>query len=74
MLKQTRVIDPACGSGAFLIAAFDYLMRQYQRVNQALAALNHTPSYIELDRTILSNNLYGVDLSPESVEITKLSL
>lgn len=74
VLKQTRVIDPACGSGAFLIAAFDYLMRQYQRVNQALAALNHTPSYIELDRTILSNNLYGVDLSPESVEITKLSL
>jgi type I restriction-modification system DNA methylase subunit len=74
VLKQTRVIDPACGSGAFLIAAFDYLMRQYQRVNQVLAALNYTPSYIELDKTILSNNLYGVDLSPESVEITKLSL
>ncbi|MBW4639315.1 MAG: N-6 DNA methylase [Gloeocapsa sp. UFS-A4-WI-NPMV-4B04] len=74
VLKQTRVIDPACGSGAFLIAAFDYLMRQYQRVNQALAALNHTSNQIELDRTILSNNLYGVDLSPESVEITKLSL
>lgn len=75
VLKQTRVIDPACGSGAFLIAAFDYLMHQYERVNQALAALQSTPTQnIELDRAILSNNLFGVDLSPESVEITKLSL
>lgn len=74
VLKQTRVLDPACGSGAFLIPAFDYLMRQYQRVNQALAALNYSPNHIELDKTILSNNLYGVDLSLESVEITKLSL
>lgn len=75
VLEQTRVIDPACGSGAFLIAAFDYLMHQYERVNQALAALQYTPNQnIELDRTILSNNLFGVDLSPESVEITKLSL
>ena len=39
VLLKTRVIDPACGSGAFLIAAFDYLNRQYERVNEALAAL-----------------------------------
>ncbi|MGB3206539.1 MAG: DNA methyltransferase, partial [Crinalium sp.] len=77
VLKKTRVIDPACGSGAFLIAAFDYLILQYERVNQALIALGHIskqPSSIDLDRTILSNNLYGVDLLSESVEITKLSL
>ena len=35
---------------------------------------HQTTENIELDKTILSNNLFGVDLSPESVEITKLSL
>jgi len=75
VLLQTRVIDPACGSGAFLIAAFDYLNRQYERVNQALAELRGGQrSVFDLNKTILNNNLYGVDLSPESVEITKLSL
>ncbi len=77
VLKKTRIIDPACGSGAFLIAAFDYLIRQYERINQALIALGHIStqtSLIDLDKSILSNNLYGVDLLSESVEITKLSL
>lgn len=76
VLKQTKVCDPACGSGAFLIAAFDYLFQDYQRVNQALSSLLRTPE-IELERLdtmILTQNLYGVDLSAESVEITKLSL
>lgn len=75
VLKKTRVIDPACGSGAFLIAAFDYLSRQYERVNEALAVLRGGQrSLFDLNKTILNTNLYGVDLSPESVEITKLSL
>ncbi|MDH6106128.1 Eco57I restriction-modification methylase domain-containing protein [Anabaenopsis tanganyikae CS-531] len=75
VLVKTRVIDPACGSGAFLIAAFDYLESQYRRVNDNLLFLEYQGlENIELDRTILSNNLFGVDLSPESVEITKLSL
>ncbi len=75
VLLQTKVIDPACGSGAFLVAAFDYLLRQYERVNQALAGLKQGQrSLFDLSKTILNTNLYGVDLSPESVEITKLSL
>ncbi|MDB9465124.1 Eco57I restriction-modification methylase domain-containing protein [Dolichospermum circinale] len=75
VLVKTRVLDPACGSGAFLIAAFDYFAGQYQRVNDNLRFLKYeTLENIELDKTILSNNLFGVDLSPESVEITKLSL
>ncbi|WP_228057654.1 DNA methyltransferase [Tychonema sp. LEGE 07203] len=77
VLQKTRVIDPACGSGAFLIAAFDYLMQQYERVDRELNALGYQPKdgkSLELDRTILSNNLYGVDLLSESAEITKLSL
>jgi len=75
VLVKTRVLDPACGSGAFLIAAFDYFAGQYQRVNDNLRFLKYeTLENVELDKTILSNNLFGVDLSPESVEITKLSL
>ncbi|GDZ95687.1 putative type II DNA modification enzyme [Planktothrix agardhii CCAP 1459/11A] len=76
VLKQTKICDPACGSGAFLIAAFDYLFQDYQRVNQALSSLLTTPEteLERLDTMILTQNLYGVDLSAESVEITKLSL
>ncbi len=75
VLKRTRVVDPACGSGAFLIAAFDFLQAEYARVNDALADLEGDQYTLEyLNNTLLTQNLYGVDLSAESVEITKLSL
>lgn len=75
VLKKTKILDPACGSGAFLIAAFDYLAQKYEEVNQILADLTGEEKTIfDLSKTILNCNLYGVDLSPESVEITKLSL
>jgi type I restriction-modification system DNA methylase subunit len=75
ILLKIKIVDPACGSGAFLIAAFDYLVAEYKRVNEALSGLL---GEIEVDfdgeTAILQQNLYGVDLSAESVEITKLSL
>jgi hypothetical protein len=75
MLKETRVIDPACGSGAFLVAAFDVLAREYERVNAALATLRSGQvGLFDLNQTILNSNLFGVDLNDESVAITKLSL
>jgi len=75
ILQQTKIIDPSCGSGAFLIAAYNYLLRQYERVNLALVSFNETSiNRTEINQIILKKNLYGVDLSPESVEITKLSL
>ncbi len=74
-LKDLRVLDPACGSGAFLIAAFDLLAREYERVNAALADLRGGQiELFDLTKTVLNNNLFGVDLNGESVEITKLSL
>ena len=76
-LKAIKVVDPACGSGAFLVAAFDYLHGEYRRVNRKFAELTgdtEQQGLFDLDRQILQQNLFGVDLNPESVEITKLSL
>jgi N-6 DNA Methylase len=73
-LRGLAVVDPACGSGAFLIAAFDYLAAEYRRVTERLAALGDSVDASEVDSEILARNLHGVDLNPEPVEITKLSL
>lgn len=74
-LSQVRVIDPACGSGAFLNEVFDYLYREGQVVNNELTTLNGNQAQLfRWDTHILANNIYGVDINKESVEITKLSL
>lgn len=71
-LQNVKVVDPACGSGAFLVYVFDYLLAENQRVSDILGlSLFSTDAYV---RDILRNNIYGVDLNEESVEITKLSL
>ena len=74
-LEEIKVLDPACGSGAFLIAAFDYLMNEGNLVNAEFA--NLVAGQHELfrwDTHILEHNLFGIDINSESVEITKLSL
>ena len=76
-LKTLRIVDPACGSGVFLIMAFDFLKAELKRVNDKVASLAQTSNVDDLfdpDSEILSNNLFGVDVNAESVEITKLSL
>ena len=70
-----KVVDPTCGSGAFLVAAFEFLHDEYARVNGTLAELKADQfGLFDLDREILTQNLYGVDINAESIEITKLSL
>lgn len=74
-LRNIKVLDPACGSGAFLNQAFDYLLGESRKVNVEISRLKLGQREIfELDRHILTKNLYGVDLNVESVEITRLSL
>lgn len=71
-LQNIKIVDPACGSGAFLVYVFDYLLAENKRVGDILGnTIFSTDSYV---RDILRNNIYGVDLNEESVEITKLSL
>ena len=75
VLKNVKVLDPACGSGAFLIQAFDYLHDEGMKVNSKMEELGlGNENIFDLDKEILENNLYGVDINDESVEITKLSL
>jgi Eco57I restriction-modification methylase/TaqI-like C-terminal specificity domain len=74
-LRSLRVLDPACGSGAFLVAAFDVLAQEFDLVNRALAELQgQQTSIFDLTKTVLNENLFGIDKSGESIEITKLSL
>ncbi|MFM8743922.1 MAG: Eco57I restriction-modification methylase domain-containing protein, partial [Cytophagales bacterium] len=92
-LKKVKVVDPACGSGAFLNAVFDFLWLQWDvlmkdwnqlkrpwkdqlrdfAVNEPFEVYNGIDEW-KIKKSIVANNIYGVDLNPESVEISKLSL
>ncbi len=72
-LRSLTIVDPACGSGAFLVAAFDELARRYRAVVGRLLDLGNSLEFDIFDE-IVTRNLYGVDLNPESVEIARLSL
>jgi len=75
-LEGLKIVDPACGSGAFLNMAFDILRREYRYyVEQKQLVTGVTlPDLFDINLKVLENNLYGVDINPESVEIAKLSL
>ncbi len=74
VLRDIKICDPACGSGAFLNQCFDYLHEEMDFVLEMKFAYDGQRSLFDIDKEILQNNLYGVDINPESVEITKLSL
>ena len=73
-LSNIKVLDPACGSGAFLNEVFDFIKNEGQKINNELTNLTGQADLFRWDTHILENNIYGIDLNRESVEITKLSL
>lgn len=76
-LKTVRAVDPACGSGAFLLELFDQLHLEYQEAVDRLVELRRggfAGSLFDPDRTILQHNIYGVDLNEEAIEIARLSV
>jgi type I restriction-modification system DNA methylase subunit len=83
-ISKIKILDPACGSGSFLIGAFQYLLDYHKDYYSE----NGKPSKGKKDnpltpdghlttaekKRILLNNIYGVDLDANAVEVTKLSL
>lgn len=74
-LLQITICDPACGSGAFLNQALDFLIKEHAYIDELKTKiLGGGLQFPDIENTILENNIYGVDLNEESVEIAKLSL
>jgi type I restriction-modification system DNA methylase subunit len=74
-LLQITICDPACGSGAFLNQALEFLIAEHQYIDELQAKLFGDAMILsEVENAILENNIYGVDINEESVEIAKLSL
>jgi type I restriction-modification system DNA methylase subunit len=76
-LLGLKILDPACGSGAFLNQTLDFLVAEHRRVNALIANISGAEAEAESnndDKQILENNIFGVDINDESAEIAKLSL
>lgn len=74
-LTNLKIIDPACGSGAFLNQALNFLIEEHEKIDDIIADLTNSPLRLfDTDKNILENNLFGVDINEESVEIARLSL
>lgn len=74
-LLELTICDPACGSGAFLNQALEFLIAEHTYIDELQAKLLDQPMVIpDIENTILERNLFGVDINEESVEIAKLSL
>jgi hypothetical protein len=77
ILKGIRIVDPACGSGAFLISAFRRLLDERMEVAREREAISGGQGAVAeqaIIADILTNNIYGVDINPAAVEIGKLAL
>ncbi|MDA3885352.1 MAG: N-6 DNA methylase, partial [Candidatus Delongbacteria bacterium] len=74
-LLQITICDPACGSGAFLNQALEFLIKEHAYIDELTTKISKGTLVIPQDENdILEHNLYGVDINEESVEIAKLSL
>ena len=87
--EPLRIMDPACGSGSFLISAYQFLLDWYRDQYLDDGVVKHSKGKsprlyqtgnnewrlsIAERRRILLTHIYGVDVDPQAVEITKLSL
>ena len=74
-LLSLTILDPACGSGAFLNQALDFLITEHRKIDDLRAQLfGGGLAFSDITTDILEKNIYGVDINEESVEIAKLSL
>lgn len=82
---KLRIVDPACGSGSFLLGAYQYLLDWYLAQYVTAGPAKHKKELYQgpsgewkltsdARKHILLNNIYGVDIDAQAVEVTKLSL
>ena len=65
-LQKIKILDPACGSGSFLVAAMNFLIKKYEEFGAK------PDGFLKIQ--ILQNNIYGVDLDEQAVELARLNL
>jgi len=74
-LLNLSILDPSCGSGAFLNETLNFLIEEHNRIDELENQIYQSPiRFSSIETTILENNIFGVDINQESVEIAKLSL
>lgn len=88
-IAKMRFADIACGSGSFLLEMFDYLIRYhidyYSANTSKIKTVDGVPDAFQTSdglwhlstrkkKEILTNNIYGVDIDPQAVEVTQMSL
>jgi len=86
-VAKIKVLDPACGSGSFLLGAYATLIewhKAYYGSKKRLSSEDRKSAYIDdndsvrltatLKRQILINNIFGVDIDSQAVEVTRFSL
>lgn len=76
-LRSFTVLDPACGSGAFLITVLRFLVDKWRMLREMRKAISGNVMAIDdaaLIRDVLRSNIYGVDINAASVEIARLAL
>jgi type I restriction-modification system DNA methylase subunit len=74
-LLKLRILDPSCGSGAFLTQALDFLTFEHRKIDELKASLLGGSIVLsDIENTILERNIYGVDINDEATEIARLSL
>ncbi|MFM6910531.1 MAG: Eco57I restriction-modification methylase domain-containing protein, partial [Dolichospermum sp.] len=88
ILPQLSILDPACGSGAFLVAALQHLIKIYTAIFEFIQVSGNAENQARLikikqdhpsldyyiKKRVITDNLYGVDIMEEAVEIAKLRL
>jgi hypothetical protein len=83
-IRNIKIVDPACGSGSFLLGAYQYLLDYHKHYysNNGKPAKGNKHDTLTPDgnlttaekKRILLSNIYGVDIDVNAVEVTKLSL
>jgi len=74
-VESIKILDPACGSGSFLIKAFDAMNSHYAKsMREQQSKLAKGGDYYSTKLNILINNIFGVDLDKQAIEITQLNL